>query len=251
MKLAEYQRAVIEASFAREPSNALFQSLGNPERFRIYRHMIRTRLNGMAHVAFARSAEALGAQLFDDCFDGYLADAPPKSGLIRDVIADFGPYVSRDRALLARGPLYLRDLLRFEESKWRLAYAPCVRPKVGVDGVRELDFEGVLVRNPVLVQLVLTYPVHTLESVPQSLEAKPCTLLMYRPDGVDEVRWYAAEPLFAAILARATNTDETLVELVRNVAAQQQRALDEELLDTLSTSLTIALQRGVLVGVRS
>jgi hypothetical protein len=250
VRLAEYQRAVAEASFAQHPSDALFHSLGHAERFRMYRHMIRSRLNGMAHVAYARSLTVAGAAAMDVCFDRYLEEQPPKSGLIRDVIADFGSYAARDAVLLAKAPAHLACLLRFEESKWRLAYVPCAYPKVGLDGVRELDFDGALVLNPAHACLALRYRVHMLEQIDEVLPADPFTLLMYRPEDTSDVRWYATDPFFAALLAQTSSAPAPLSELVRSVAQQQGCALDEELLDTLSTSLTLAMQRGLVLGVR-
>lgn len=248
MKLADYQRAVISGSFALSGSLDGEQALGNPERFRLYRHMIRTRLQGMAQIAFKLSFAAAGPQPFTDSFERYLAAQPPRTPLIRDAVANYGAFARGDRQLLSEGPPHLSDMLLFEESKWRLAYQPCVRPRLGQAGVRELDFEGALVLNPVLRLLRLASFVHTLTEG-QTPAGGSCELLVYRPAGVDEVRWYVADPLFAEIVRRSAS-GETLASLVRTVADQQQRALDEALLESLASSLTLALQRGVLVGVR-
>lgn len=249
MNLAEYQRAMIGDSFALEANEQGERALGNPERFRLYRHMIRTRLLGMAQVAFKQTLASCGERPFAACFERYLALHPPRSPLIRDVIAAFGAYARSDQQLLAGAPAQLPDLLCFELAKWTLAYQPCVRPKLGEDGVRELDFEGALVLNPVLALLRLAHPVHAaIDGDP--IAAAETELLVYRPDGVDEVRWYVADPLFAEIVRRAGGTEETLAELVRSVAGQQGRGLDGELLESLASSLTLALQRGVVVGVR-
>jgi hypothetical protein len=249
VNLAEYQRAMIADSFALEPSAQGELALGNPERFRLYRHMIRTRLLGMAQVAFKQSLAICGERPFAACFERHLAQHPPRSPLIRDVIAAFGEYARADRELLAGAPLELPDMLCFELAKWTLAYWPCVRPKLGEGGVRELDFEGALVLNPVLQLLRLAHPVHTALAGEAIAEAET-ELLVYRPEGVDEVRWYVAEPLFAGIVRRAAEAEQTLAGLVRSVAEQQGRGLDEELLQTLASSLTLAVQRGVVVGVR-
>lgn len=249
MNLIEYQRALIHGSFAAEESEPSRQVFADPARFRLYRHMIRTRLHGMVRVAFRQARALVGEQSFEASFDRYLARKPPRSPLIRDVIAGFGPFARGDTALLEGAAGQLSDLLWFEEAKWRLAYQPCQRPRLGEDGVRELDFEGAPVLNPLLERLTLAYPVHTLAGE-GTLAPIPTTLLVYRPDGIDEVRWCAADPLFAAILQRAAQGSETLAELVRAVAEQQGRALDEALLESLASSLTLALQRGVLIGVR-
>jgi hypothetical protein len=247
MSLAAYQRAVLQASLAAEPAEAEFARLGDAERFRLYRRMVRSRLRDMAAVAFKQSLLALGAPAFDACFAQYLALAPPRSPFIRDVVADFGPFA---RAQLSGvGPEYVDDLLRFEESKWRVAYAPAQMPRVGEQGVRELDFEGAPVLNPTLSLLALRYAVHTLpeaEAAPGAL-----SLLIYRPPARDDVRWYAVDALLAAIVERVQGSGAaSLAELVRAAAAQLELALDAELLENLASSLTLAISRGVLIGVR-
>jgi hypothetical protein len=248
VKLAEYQRAVIAGSFSAEGSPEGERALGNPERFRLYRHRIRTRLQGMAHVAFKQTLTLLGESAFGASFERYLAAEPPRSPLIRDVVARFAGFARNDAALHVDAPFWLDDLLSFEESKWRLAYQPCLRPKVGQDGVHELSFEGAPVLNPVLQLLSLRAPVHTLHEN-AALTNAATELLIYRPDGSDEVRWYVTDALFAGIVRRAAS-GESLASLVRAEAAQQRRVLDEALLESLASSVTLALQRGVLVGVR-
>jgi hypothetical protein len=248
VNLAEYQRAVLRVSYALDPRDGDFESLGDVERFRMYRAMIRNRLRDMAHVAFKQSLSALGATRFDACFDRYLEASPPRSPLIRDVVADFGPFARIDPLLREAVPAYLGDLLRFEEVKWRVAYAPAALPKIGEDGVRELDFEGIPVLNPSLVVLALEHAVHTLPAAPPAPSL--LQLLVYRPPAGDDVRWYAAEPLFAEIVARARDGTHSLTDLVRAAAAHCGLLLDAALLDTLATSLTLALSRGVVIGVR-
>jgi hypothetical protein len=258
--LAEYQGTMLRVSFALEPAPEDLAALQDVERFRMYRAMIRNRLRDMAQVAFKLTLAQIGAAAFGACFDRYLAARPPRSPLIRDVVADFGPFALADGALLASGPAFLADLLRFEEAKWRVAYAPAQRLVVGEGGVRELDFEGTPLLNPTLRALSLVYSVHTLVDTREparepgvdtgeSLTPQPLTLLMYRPAAVDEVRWYVAEPFFAALLARAQG-GQSLAELVRAVAVEREVALDQALLEALATSLTLAVTRGVLIGVR-
>jgi hypothetical protein len=258
VKLAEYQRSVLHASFALEPPEAELARLGDAERFHLYRRMIRGRLREMAAVAFKQSLAALGEAGFEACFDQYLAAQPPRSPFIRDVIADFGPF-ARAAARPLAGPPYLADLLCFEEAKWRVAYAPVRLPKLGEDGVRELDFEGKPVLNPSLALLALEHAVHSLfgspaepcASTPEAPPAPgPLTLLVYRPPAGDDVRWYAAEPLLASILRGARAGTTCLADLVRAAAAELGLLLDAALLENLASALTVALSRGVVIGVR-
>jgi hypothetical protein len=252
MSLAEYQRGVLRTSLGLAPAQDEFAALGDPERFRLYRRMVRGRLREMAGVAFKQSLAASGAALFDACFERYLEREPPRSPFIRDVIAAFGPFARAQLGTSAERPAYLADLLRFEEAKWRVAYAPVQMPKPGEDGVRELDFEGWPLLNPTLVLLALEHAVHTLPETPPV--PGPLSLLLYRPPGRDDVRWYAADPLLAAIVTRVLDArgsaPGSLAELVRTAAAELALALDGKLLEDLASALTLAISRGVLIGVR-
>lgn len=249
MDLASYQRAFMRMSFAAEPEAEDLACVGASEAALLYRHMIRTRLLGMAKVAFRVSCELLGESAFDACFARSLAANPPTSPLIREVIAEFAPFARGDAALLASGPAFLTDLLRFEEEKWRLAYA------LSPDGIRaplaELDFVGAPVWNPLLSLLPLAHPVHTLSSgVGAVLAAEPCDLFMYRPPTNDEVRWYKADPFFAALVRRSrAHPALSFGELIPGVAEARGVPVDHDLLESLATSLTLAVERGVLLGV--
>jgi hypothetical protein len=243
MSLAAYQRALLQLSFAAEPDAEAFDVLGDRERFQLYRHMIRTRLLGMTKLAFRATLEAIGEPAFEVAFSRFLAASAPRSPLIRDAVAAFGAFARADRELLAQAPAHTPDLLSFEETKWRLAYLQGATPRVGEAGVRELDFEGAPVLNPVLEILELGYTVH--EPAPRPLDL---SLLVYRPAHVDEVRWYPPDPLFAEVLRSARTSRRALAELVRQAAASQQRETDEALLEQLATSVTLALERGVLIG---
>ncbi len=242
-ELAEYQRALVRVSFAREPSASDLALLGEPERFRMYRSMVRSRLEGMAQVAFARTREALGQAAFSACFSRFLEERSPASPLIREVIASFGEFALDAAALFASAPGHARDMLRFEHAKWGLAYADVAQPEVGVDGVRELDFEGVPVLNPLLRCLRFSHRVHEPEP-----RADLTFLLMYRPAGVDQVRWYPVEDWFSELLE--ASSAEPLVVTVRRVCERAGLAIDQDFLERLSAAIALALERGVWVGSR-
>ncbi|HEX6245114.1 MAG TPA: putative DNA-binding domain-containing protein, partial [Polyangiales bacterium] len=186
MNLHDYQRTVMRVAFAEQPADADLTGLEDAKAFGLYRHMLRTRLEGMAKIAFKHSAAALAAGAFEACFARYLATRPPHSPFIRDVVADFAPFARADAELLAAGKPFLLNLLGFEELKWRLSYLAGTHVRVGEE-LRELDFTGRPVWNFSLRVLPLHYAVHSKPEDPPALEAD---LLLYRPHGVDEVRWY-------------------------------------------------------------
>jgi hypothetical protein len=244
-ELVEYQRALSRVSFALEPSEADLALLGDVERFRMYRTMVRARLEGMARVAFRATFETVGESAFSQSFARYLHARPPASPLIRDVVASFADFAAGDVPLLATTAAHTGDLLRFEQAKWLVAYEDAPLPVVGEDGVREFDFAGVPLFNPLLRCLRLGHAVH--ESEPR---AQSTLLLVYRPPEVEQVRWYAADPFFFGLVERCLGHDESLADSVRAACSALSLALDEPLLERLSGAVTVALERGVLLASR-
>ncbi len=247
MKLADYQRRFMQLSFAERADEAEFVSFGDPARFHLYRQMIRSRLLGMAKKAFANTLETVGDQAFEASFARYLAERPPRSPYIRDVIADFASFARANPQLIAQSPVFTADLLRFEEAKWRVSYRAC---DLTEDALRAFDFAAVPALNPALEQLSLEHRVYDLQE--GTCKAGPGPLFVYRPPQHDDIRWYVPDALMARLLADArAQTQSTFADLVRGAAAALGRALDETLLEELASGVTLALQRGVLLGSRS
>jgi hypothetical protein len=247
MNLSAYQRAVMRIVLSREPASEDLAALGQEPRWQIYRHMVRTRVEDMARKAFKETHALLGEAVFCSVFAHFLEQAPPSSPLIRDVVAAFGEFLQQSAALEQSEP-WVADMLRFERARWQVAYQQAPLPQVGADGVRELDFEGALVVNPVLRVLTLEHPVHREDSAwPSRLDTH---LLVYRTLA-NEIRWWAATPLFATLLTRAQGpTRDSLADAVRACSTQLSLVLDQALLESLSDELTLAIQRTVVIGVR-
>lgn len=235
MKLADYQRAVLRLSLSEQGQD----ETASPElpRFALYRHMIRARFVTMAQVAFRRSWQLIGEAAMTRSFDRYLA-AGPQSPILRSVIADFAEFLPRDRPLST----LQHDLVRFEAAKWRVASAE--HPELAV---REVDFDGVLVLNPTLAQLALEHDVSEHEDSTHD----PHVLWMYRRPHEDDVRWYRAPSLLRELLSLPGQGELRLGELVQTLFASRGPAVDAQaLLEELAAALTIAVERGVLWGVR-
>jgi hypothetical protein len=271
MKLAEYQRAIVELGFAvDEPRDAALAP------FALYRQMIRARLFAMAEVAYRRSWALLGEPACAASFARFLAREPPSSPLIREVIGAFAAFAEAELggraepgphalggALLAGAPPEARSLLRFEAAKWRVASAEA--RLAGQVTLREVDFDGVLVLNPSLERLALDYPVY--EALDASLVPGPTarrderagrdphTLLIYRRRDDDDVRWYRAPALLAELLelsSAAAAAQQPLGGLVAALFARRAPGPGEveSLLEELAAALTVAVERDVLWGVR-
>lgn len=252
MRLAEYQRAVMRVSFDLEPSASDLALLGDEQRFRMYREMIRGRLEDMAQIAFKLALAEVGEAAFRASFARFLAAGGVRSPYIREVVAAFGVFAAEDRALLDAAPDTARDLFLFEHAKWEVAYVPAQVPRIGDDGLRELDFEGYPVLNPVLRVLSLSGALRErceVPTAPLSGDGR-FVLLVYRPHQGNDVRWWGVSPFFARLLAHFQSGERTVADAVRGAADQERRAVDESLLEELATDLTLAVQRGVVLGVR-
>ena len=239
MNLLEYQRAVLRLSLSLAPDARELPA------FSLYRHMVRTRFVAMARVAFRRSWSLLGEAACEASFARFLDSPGPRSPILREVIASFGEHACADPTLLAQAHPAAVDLLRFELAKWRIAAADARTPPTWQ--VRELDFEGVLVPNPNLSSLALQHEV--AEEGEPSSALDPHTLLVYRREGEEHVHWYRAPALLADLLAPSAQHGQTLATLVQAAFARRREA-PEELLEELAQALTVALERGVLKGVR-
>lgn len=224
--LETYQRAVVTLAFAEDDAPH-----AHMPGFEIYRELIRSRLFAMARVAYARSFEVAGMEA---CFSRYLAEEPPASPLIREVIAAFGPFAERDFV----GPAWLGSMLRFEAAKWRVANLP-----YEARAAEELDFSGALVVNTTLLALPLEYTVSEEE-----LNAEPHTLLLYRRPEEDRVLW-SRLPRLAQLLADGMDA-HTLDARVQKFFADGHETADAEGLTRLADELTLAVDRGILLGVQ-
>ena len=240
MKLADYQRATVALGFAREPPATL------PPGFALYREMIQARLVDMAKVAYARSWRVLGHDACVRSFARFVASEPPSSPHLREVIGAFATFALRDAELLDSAAPHGPDLLCFEACVWEVATAPV--PEDAFAGVRELDFEGALVLQPTLRTLVLARAVEEERTEPHAISS---VLLVYRRAGDDDVHWYRATPPFVRLLALAAGAPASLGSQLRQVLAPGGEPMEPEALSSLVGDLGVALERGVILGVRA
>jgi hypothetical protein len=242
MELEAYHRALLALCF--EPQQRAPTLPG----FALYGEMVRARFMTMAKVAFRRSFVAIGEQPLRASFERYLSQAPPSSPFIREVIAGFAQFAERDRALLASAPPYARDLMCFESATWQTANALELPPS---QQLLEVDFERVLVLNSTLRVLSLEYAVIAADgSASERPAADRHVLLVYRRPGHDDVRWYRVSNVLGALfeLAHDAGNRRRLSDLVRLAVERSGESVDELLLERLASGLSLAVERGVVLG---
>ena len=64
LSLRAYQETVLRVFFSREPSADDLVALGSPERFGVYRKMVRHRLDKVVRAALPRTLQEIGASVY-------------------------------------------------------------------------------------------------------------------------------------------------------------------------------------------
>jgi len=239
--LAELQRAFTRMCFDAEPAA---EDLGllhaEPERWLLYRSMVRSRLLEMARTGLPRSAEAIGAR-FEHDFSRYLAASPPLSRYIREIVHEFVsatlPEWEADEALASHVP----DLVRFESTKWLVAALPY--PDLSA---REIDFGAPAVINPTLRVVVVHHRVDRAATPPPRLEA-PEHLLVYRKKDDPRIfTWGLNET--GGRLFEAWASGVSLTEGTRRVLSELGREPDVHFVDSMAGVLADLVEQSVVLG---
>lgn len=246
MALLEKQRAFLSVCFDPTPAQADFDALsGERQRWMVYRDMVRTRLRDMAAVGLPRTRKTLGEARFERAFARYLAEDPPRSRYIRDVVPHFvrsaAPAWERDPEL----PAYLPDLARYEAAKWVVA-----DEEDPTAAAAEFDFDKPALFTPAHRLLRLRHAVHRREDDPRFAEPAPTQLLVYRRKDGTRAHTWSCNAVTADLVERWAAGEQTVSEAIRTVAEQRGLAVDPRFLDGLCTVLADFIDRGIVVGSR-
>ncbi|UJR86180.1 putative DNA-binding domain-containing protein [Sandaracinus amylolyticus] len=238
MTVAELQRAMQRVCFDRAPSPEDLALLGS-ERALLYRDLVRSRLRELVSKVLPKTEAAIGRARTSALFDGFLAEAPPRSRFFREVIPDFVSFA----LLRIEGPAHARDVLALESTRWELAWRAGETP----DEIVEFDLEKTPVPHPTLRVLALGHAVH------RDVDPPPAGAFFVsvhrRPDHVVETRTLDATS-FALVRAWARG-DRPAIDGVREVLAAEGRAPDAAFVEKMSALLTALLEAGALLGSRA
>ena len=251
MSLFSYQTQLRDALFASDPPDAALARLGAaPERWKVYRRMVRTRFAESVEHGFERLRAAVGADHFRELVWQFLADSPPRSHYLRDVPGEFLQFFERNRDRLTRAyvlPAYALDLARYEWAEVETAYS---FEDASATEVGPFDMHRVAVLSPALRLIDLAYPVHRMgtPSHDDAMAPAPFSLCLYRDPRTHEVEALELTPITAAMLSSMQRHDATLTEVVRNAAVAVGATVDTAFVDALSRLLADLIERGVLLG---
>jgi hypothetical protein len=216
--------------------------LGNPERWLLYRTLVRDRLQAMIRAGLPRTIADLGEDVFRSWFGRFLDEAPPRDRYIRQVVPELVAFlVPRLRGSNDARP-WTPDLALYECAMWEVRFAEDRTPEtVG------FDFERLPVLNPALRVVDLEHPVHRKADTYPSEATHLC---IYRPKGSFKPDTWTLTPLAAQLMHRWREGRGTVAETVRAVAEERGVGIDPEFIEKLSTMLASFLERGILLGGR-
>ncbi len=221
---------------------------GTPERWELYREMVRHRLFSMVQRALPRTKKLLGEAQLALWFGYYLAERGPLSRYIRDVIAEFSDYVQSPSPghKSMDIPKIVQDVLRYETACWECANMPAAFPR----HVEAFDFGLPVAVNPTLRLLHVTYPVYEATLRADS-PARPTTLGIFRHPQTQRVHTWTLNPTSVELVKAWQQFPELSCQetVMRTLQAQNQAATPrfiEDLCELLAQFLQHALVQGSL-----
>lgn len=238
LSLRQYQEAALRVFFATEPSASDLEALGSPERFRVYRNMVRLRLDKVVRAALPRTVRALGDEQTASLMAAFFAEAPPRTRWFREIPEHFAAFALT--RLSADLPPYVAELCRFETARWTVQHLESepARPVV------PLSFELPPATTPALRRLRVEHRVDQRAEPPR---AEPANLAVYRRLD-DRASTWVLNDIAAALLDAFVDGQGTLAERVQAVTRARDVAIDETFLERLSALLADFVERGVLLG---
>lgn len=240
--LAEHEDTVARVCFSATPAKDDLEALGSVDRWTIYRRMVRARMHRVCSTALKHSKSALGDARFEALVDQWLAEAPPTTRFFRELPTQLVRWVLADEGR-ATEPAHLRDLLRYENALWEIR----AEDDRELPAVVDFSFEGVPAFNPASRFLPLEWGVDRRDDGVAPLEG---ALLLYRTSAFT-VPCMRLNPLAAAIVRelRAAERDgRNVTDAVKRAAEDQERAVDQRFIESLSGLLEKLITRGIVRG---
>lgn len=240
--IAEVQRAFLRVCFDAEPRDEDLAALHAPrERWLMYRHMVRSRLFEMVHKGLPKTLETMTRAKLDAAIARYLAERGPHTRFIREVVHELVEHALPAWKVDPSLPPHAIDLVRFEDTKWRVASA------VFADVACEpFDFEKIPVFNPTLEVVEV---IHRVDKTPITALAEPHHILVYRkPESTST--WTYAVHGDGARLVEAWRGGVSCADGSRAVLAASGRTADPAFVDTLATVLAELVEQKMILGSR-
>ncbi len=225
--LSEQLKAMQRVCFAAEPSETDLARLGSPERWLVYRELVRNRLQHVSGVALSRTKAAVGDDAFAAAFADWLAGGGPRTRYVREVPLELADHAIRIWAQAE--PPWVAELARFEAAEWRVRHAPPIPPTTD-----EFAFDRRPHLKTALEVLRLAYPVHRAPTPGAGYDREPTLLGVYRDEN-HRPKAKVLNPLAADLLEAWKRSNETVTESVQRVAAAHRTDITPAFIEKLST----------------
>lgn len=246
--VAEIERAFTRVCLEREPPESDLGALhDDPERWKLYRHMVRFRLREMLRSGLPKTAALLGEAKFEEAFATYLAEHGPRSRFIREVVHELLSHTLPTWEADPTLPAHLPDLARFEALKWRVASLPGEPEDASHP---EFDFERPPVWNRTVRTLGLDYRVDKDSESPAVLD-EPHLALIYRKPGSPRISTYVLNPIGALLFVAWRDASEegtSCADGVRQVLANLGRGPDARFIDGMAGVLADLVESSLILG---
>ncbi len=238
MSLREYQEAALRVFFGREAPAADLDALGAPERWGVYRGMVRHRLDKVIRAALPRTLKTLPADEVDALLVAFFDEAPPTTRWFREIPEQFAAFA--EPRLGAEHPASLPELLRFEVARWTVQHLEATPSGAVVD----FSFELPPAVTPALRRLRVA---HRVDRPGATIAAEPANLAVYRRLD-DRPSTWVLNDIAMALLDAFVDGEGSLAERVQGVCKARDVAINETFLEKLSALLADFVERGVLLG---
>jgi hypothetical protein len=244
--LIDLQRAVLAICFRAEPPQAALQELGDPQRWLLYRDMVRERLLREIRAALPRSSALLGAAALERAFSWHLEHDPPRTRYFRQIVGAFLnsalPLWAADPELPAAG----LDLARYEGTLWEVADLDASLPELP----GEFAFDRIPVLSPALRLLTVSHAVHLPSGPDADYAVAEYLLCVHRAPGAQRARTWTLTRSTYQLLQHWQSTEQTVADSVQQLARQRGVRVDARYVDGLCAALAQFIEAGIVVGSR-
>ena len=238
--LSDREAAIARVCFDAEPSETDLESLGAPDRWLLYRKMVRHRLKKVASTALPRTKRALGEDRFEIMVAAWFAGGGPRARYFRNVPIDFCQF-ALPRWKAEESP-WIAELAELEIAIWSVKYASSQHPPAS-----DFSFDKPPLLTPALEILRFAHPVHRTPTPSEGYAPEQTLLCIYRDPEHQPVTWIL-NALAADLIETWVAGDRTVAETVQMVAAAHNTEISPAFIDKLSTLIADFLERGVLLG---
>ncbi len=242
LSLEAYEDHVVALCFSAAPAETDFARLGAPERWKIYRRMVRSRISKVCVSAMPRTMRCLPEERRKALFSQWMAEDPPRTRIFRELPVQFGAWAKPH--LLADSRAWLSELAEYELLSWTVRTVD----ERNAQPSEALSFERPVVMSPSVRLFSAAHAVH-IKRADEAYPQERVFACLYRDPDTSKAVTMSLSPFIYDLMRRwHIAPAESLTESVQRTVTARGSGIDTKLIDGLSGVLADFLQRGVLLG---